>query len=58
MIGQISQTEYYLALALSCYLQKVPSQRGGGRLLGASAVFLYKNGRYSETKSRKIDPKV
>ena len=31
---------------------------GWGRLFGASAVFLYENGHFSETKSRKIDPKV
>ena len=31
---------------------------GWGKLFGALAVFFYKNGGNSETKSRRIDPKV
>ena len=44
--------------AESCYWQTVPPQLDGGRLFGAFADIFYKKSRNSETKSRKIDPKV
>ena len=43
---------------LGCYWQTVPSQWGGGRLFGSSDESPHENGRNSETKSRRIDPKV
>ena len=41
-----------------CYWQTVPPQWGGARLFAASEGPPHKNGRNSETKSQKIEPKV
>ena len=41
-----------------CYCQSVPAQWGGARLFAASEGHPHGNGRNSETKSLKMDPKV
>ena len=41
-----------------CYWQTVPPQWGGGKLFAGSEGLPHENGRSSETKSRKINPKV
>ena len=58
-------SSHYLTLCLnyparraSCYSQSVPPKWGGARLFAVSEGHPHGNGRSSETKSLKMDPKV